>query len=104
MLDLCATRDSPLSLECLLDCLYYHGDALPNAYAHRREPKLHVRAAPHLVHQGGEDPRPRSPQGVPQRDRASVRIESLVLWVHPPFVQTSEHLCGEGLIDRKSVV
>jgi hypothetical protein len=32
----------------------------------------------HLVHQGGKDPRPRSPQGVPQHDRAPVRVEAFV--------------------------
>jgi hypothetical protein len=35
----------------------------------------------HLVHQDGKDPHPRSPQGVPQRDRAPVRVQAFVLGV-----------------------
>src|ERR671917_424846 len=67
--------------------LDYHRYPLPHPDAHGGEPEVHVVAPPHLVHERGEDPSPRTPYGMPDSDRAPVRVEPLVLGVHPPLVE-----------------
>src|SRR5215213_6136613 len=75
-----------------------HRDALPHPYAHRCKAVPHVRTPRHLVHQRRQDTSARSPQRVPKSYCSAVRVQPLVVGVHPPLVEDGQRLCRKRLV------
>src|SRR3989304_5643040 len=46
---------------------------------------------------------PRAAEGMPDRDRAAVRVDPRVLEVDVHQLEAAEHLAGEGLVDLDDV-
>src|SRR5262249_51841325 len=77
-----------------------NGDSLTAADAGRDNAKLRL-AALHLERERQHDPRPRSPERVPERDRAAVDVDLLA--VEPELLLDGEVLGREGLVDLDQV-
>src|SRR5918995_1378450 len=92
---LCHTRRS--------DLLDDHSDSLSHPYTHGGKSQLHVISATHLVQQCRKNPGSRAPYRVPERDRSTIWIQSLVVRVHPPLVEHRQRLGREGLIELDQV-
>src|SRR5215204_6225110 len=88
-------RRAPTRLPAPLDD---HRDALPHPYAHRCKAVPHVGTPRHLVHQCRQDTSARSPQRVPKSYRSAVRVQPLVVGVHPPLVEDGQRLCRKRLV------
>ena len=69
-----------------LDFLDQHRNALSDADAHRRQSQFDVRAPPHLMQKCCQDACARAPERVSESDRASVRIQALILRIYAPLL------------------
>ena len=74
-------------------------DSLANADTHRCQTAFGVGSPVEFVDGRGQEPGTRTAQRVPDGDRTTVGIESLVFGVKPPLGTDTERLSGERLVE-----
>src|SRR6516165_6550308 len=84
----------------MLDALDDHRHGIAAAETKRCQAALQT-ALLKSVEQSGQHARPRSPDGVPERDRAAIHVDAFFVKSEPLF--TGEHLRGKGLIQLEKI-